>query len=172
MELSALHTCSPADLPAVSSEEKNHTVNKSENESPISPQGREGLNLTCAVIFWIHMNSKLPRSSDGRVDNLPLSGAPIQQSSSSRLQMQQMRSEKRRKSQPSVRIFIQTPNPFTFEGPGCRPLEGRVNTGYASLSNRRYGTLSAIHFTALFLIEWSDSFGWPFSLLSLLSNFQ
>lgn len=40
MELSSLHSCSSADLPVVSSEEKNYTVNKSENKTTISLRSR------------------------------------------------------------------------------------------------------------------------------------
>lgn len=51
MELSSLHSCSSADLPVVSSEEKNYIVNKSENKTTISPRSRGvKYNMHCHIM--------------------------------------------------------------------------------------------------------------------------
>lgn len=51
MELSALHTCSWAGLAAVSSEEKNSIVNKSENKTTISPRpGGVNYDMHCHIM--------------------------------------------------------------------------------------------------------------------------
>lgn len=102
-------------------------------------RGRGELNMTCTVILWIPSCLKTCEQPSSVWSSFSTF------KTSSGLQMQQMCSEKRRKTQPSVRIFIQALTSFTFEGLAVsqanrKPLKSRINTGCAWI----YGFPSAI----------------------------